>query len=880
MASGYGGRRHDDNLGSRLSDSSWRPSSGPYDAVTPSSQNNPLARTGSVGWTPAHPGSLRSGGIDGPTPNSLTGSGGGHQHGERHVQFSRAEYKAPNSLQNSLENGGGPGGGHGQYHGHRTPDSFGAAEVDVPPRTPGAPGYDSLPAADLGEDGRFRGGFRSSHKSYVERYRDVRDSPSECRPRSRSSGRASGRAGISVGSGGGSPSSRGRRSRSLGRERYATELERCYDDDDASERTPLERWESRKERKMKEKSMDYESPPRPPPAATMHRKPPSPPPPPQPPTVTPTQHASQRVTKNRATRWSPVEEEGEYEGYEEYDDFGPTSRHSSRGHHSSRESSHDRSSVGLHGSSGRSRSHAKSVRSDEDRRRREERRPDPHGQLQSSRISNDGIGNVGESSPLFDDVDDTNAENTPIADRSSLSVDHRFCQSELSSPTQVAYPRSSSLQRSPRGHSSTRPSAAATPRAPAPPRRAPRHRASRPPPTSTYADDLASFTESVTSSVASSVASHRNQNGDHQQQQHQPSQHESNPIVRTHEGRQYSPTESEDRDIPGPAVPPHGVSAPVLSVASSSHHTASVYGQSSMASSFNYPPPSHQGAPYGRDRQRASDFCERFTAGCNSRLNGRSADKSKRRYLFVTLIVCAACVVGAGVAIYFLGMKQEEREKGGAGPPGIAYEDEWVDGGALGGTVGGANGGINGGFDGGTDSGVNDGLAGTTTGAPDASRPLIIPPSAGPTENPTFRPSVRPTTLREQLIGEFLHALSPQSSKQGTPQHRARAWIVHEDRLRLQLPRMSSSWGADEKGGAWRTDEAERIGQRYALVTCYYAMGIGDGGLAKGWLEGGECREDAGDYGTVWDGVGCDGDGRVRALALGESWRKGHTRCP
>ncbi len=129
-----------------------------------------------------------------------------------------------------------------------------------------------------------------------------------------------------------------------------------------------------------------------------------------------------------------------------------------------------------------------------------------------------------------------------------------------------------------------------------------------------------------------------------------------------------------------------------------------------------------------------------------------------------------------------------------------------------------------------------------------------------PTSTFASESSNQPTGQREKLIGQFLEALSDgKSSSVGTPQFKARNWLLFDDDLNLHLPYSGENWEDSEVAG--------RIQQRFALATMYYSMGVGEGGVVKGWLEGDVCRF-VGDYGRAWDGVDCNEDGKVRAIAL------------
>lgn len=138
------------------------------------------------------------------------------------------------------------------------------------------------------------------------------------------------------------------------------------------------------------------------------------------------------------------------------------------------------------------------------------------------------------------------------------------------------------------------------------------------------------------------------------------------------------------------------------------------------------------------------------------------------------------------------------------------------------------------------------------------------PPSESPSSMPSDTPTNRPTSERDRLISEYLAEVTDGvTNVEGSPQFKAKMWILYDDELNLDLP----SYASDELIHAVQ----ERIKQRFALATLYYAMGIGEGGVLKGWLQGDECRF-VGDYDKAWDGVDCDEEGEVRALAIGK-WR-------
>lgn len=147
--------------------------------------------------------------------------------------------------------------------------------------------------------------------------------------------------------------------------------------------------------------------------------------------------------------------------------------------------------------------------------------------------------------------------------------------------------------------------------------------------------------------------------------------------------------------------------------------------------------------------------------------------------------------------------------------------------------------------------------------------PVAVPTPTPPTETSDTTIGTRfPTPSassgqsmgeREKLIDQYLESLSSRSSTIGSPQFKAKEWLLFDDDLNLHLPHSGEN-----------RDESEvtmRLQQRFALATMYYSMGVGDGGVVKGWLQGDECRF-VGDYGRAWDGVDCNEDGKVRAIAL------------
>jgi hypothetical protein len=192
------------------------------------------------------------------------------------------------------------------------------------------------------------------------------------------------------------------------------------------------------------------------------------------------------------------------------------------------------------------------------------------------------------------------------------------------------------------------------------------------------------------------------------------------------------------------------------------------------------------------------------------------SNATSKLHIYVALLVCVACVIATTVTIQHFSYEK-----------GASYA---VAGGAL-------------------------------TLRPTISSMPSAPPSDQPSMIPSVSPTNRPTSERERLIIEFLSEITDGvSNVEDSPQYRAKMWILYEDRLKFSIPSNSSE--------ELKKAVMERIQQRYALATLYYALGVGDGGVLKGWLEGDECKF-VGDFDKAWDGVDCDENGEVRALAIG-----------
>jgi hypothetical protein len=221
----------------------------------------------------------------------------------------------------------------------------------------------------------------------------------------------------------------------------------------------------------------------------------------------------------------------------------------------------------------------------------------------------------------------------------------------------------------------------------------------------------------------------------------------------------------------------------------------------------------------------AKEFCKRLGCEIFTTDSHPTTDKIKKKYPLVALAIFVVCVVIVAFTIHHIRKKIDDESR---------YSDTAA-------------------------------VVGTT-----ASSIPSIQPTIDSSMYPSNEPTLLPTTERERLISEYISSLSNKKSNEvGSPQYRAKMWILHEDKLKLDMPTEDTESASIESVGDWDSEIALRLKQRFALATLYYSMGIGDGGVVKGWLDGDECRF-VGNYGQAWDGVGCDDMGNVRVVVFGE----------
>jgi hypothetical protein len=104
---------------------------------------------------------------------------------------------------------------------------------------------------------------------------------------------------------------------------------------------------------------------------------------------------------------------------------------------------------------------------------------------------------------------------------------------------------------------------------------------------------------------------------------------------------------------------------------------------------------------------------------------------------------------------------------------------------------------------------------------------------------------------REQALTDIMLTVSTSESlsTEGTPQFKAKEWLINIDSLKL-IPS--------------ETVTDQRVLQRYSLAVFYYATGGSDSWDPNSWLTEDECS------GQYWTGISCDDEREVRAMAFGK----------
>jgi hypothetical protein len=102
---------------------------------------------------------------------------------------------------------------------------------------------------------------------------------------------------------------------------------------------------------------------------------------------------------------------------------------------------------------------------------------------------------------------------------------------------------------------------------------------------------------------------------------------------------------------------------------------------------------------------------------------------------------------------------------------------------------------------------------------------------------------------REKALLAIFNTVSTEGLHQfGTPQDKAREYIVYSDALKLTPSELVSD---------------SRIAQRYALAVFYFSTNGMESWAENNWLFGDECEN------TFWTGISCNDDGQVRAISFG-----------
>jgi hypothetical protein len=205
------------------------------------------------------------------------------------------------------------------------------------------------------------------------------------------------------------------------------------------------------------------------------------------------------------------------------------------------------------------------------------------------------------------------------------------------------------------------------------------------------------------------------------------------------------------------------------------------------------------------------------------------SSKRSKSFRFLALGFISLLLVGAIIAVAVV--------VAGAGGGSGSREIGSVTGGGGGDDTGNGGGIDTGSNGGGVDTGSNGGGVDTNAG----------------TGNPP--PDMPPLTNRQQLLHDIVVGVSGGAILQDTtsPQSQARNWLLYEDTMWLSPSTSFTS---------------ERITQRYVLAIFYYATNGPNSWKDNNWMGGDECD------GDFWDGISCNENDEIRAIAFGKSRRK------
>jgi hypothetical protein len=223
--------------------------------------------------------------------------------------------------------------------------------------------------------------------------------------------------------------------------------------------------------------------------------------------------------------------------------------------------------------------------------------------------------------------------------------------------------------------------------------------------------------------------------------------------------------------------------------------------------------------------------------------------KRSKAFRFIGLCFISLMLIGAIIAVAMIvvgGGGDNESRANGAVTTGSGSDNTGSNGGGI---DTGGNGGNTGNGDG-IDTGSNGGVVdiGSDSGGVDTeTEPEPVADDPPPAE--------APLTDRQQLMHDIIMGVSGDALQDfASPQSQARRWLLFEDILWLSP---ISSF------------KIERIIQRYALATFYFSTDGPNSWKDNNWMDSDECS------GDFWDGISCNENDEIRAIAFGKSRREG-----